>query len=503
MISCAITTSLLGCFITLFLFARHIYFLELPFWADICCVAAMLIIGCFPLLSEYNFEKCLGTAYPIYRYTLYFVFVGSIIFFTLTIISDVFAFASLKMGLIKNMPTGIYSLCILAVSALCSFYALYAGIKIPDVKSINLYSDKITEAKKIVLLSDIHIHRVINPEKVKGIVDAANKLNPDIILLDGDIIDDDVEKVHNISLLLQELKAKEGIYFVTGNHEFYTGYKQSVQELKSFGFKFLENDGVSLGNIYLAGIPDVFSGANFGRTANIEEAFAFADNNQFKILMSHTPTDFHAGNNFDLELSGHTHGGQIFPFHILTKIHNKYLAGMYDMENDAKIYVTSGSGQWGPQMRFLAPSEITLINILPEGNKNMKKADIDTVFAQGEPNPYGKFFTGQTYLTRLSANDTTWNSSLANVTFEPRARTNWHKHSGGQILLVLGGEGRYQERGGEIRILHKGDVVRIPLNVEHWHGAAPDSWFTHISVETNLPDNQTTWLEPVTDAEYK
>ena len=181
MTSCAIITSLLGCFITLFLFARHIYFLELPFGADICCIAAMLIIGCFPLLSEYNFEKFLGAAYPIYRYTLYFVFVGSIIFFTLTIISDVFAFASLKMGLIKNMPTGIYSLCILAVSALCSFYALYAGIKIPDVKSINLYSDKITEAKKIVLLSDIHIHRVINPEKVKGIVDADNKLNPDII----------------------------------------------------------------------------------------------------------------------------------------------------------------------------------------------------------------------------------------------------------------------------------------------------------------------------------
>ena len=99
-------------------------------------------------------------------------------------------------------------------------------------------------------------------------------------------------------------------------------------------------------------------------------------------------------------------------------------------------------------------------------------------------------------------NDTTWNSSIANVTFEPGARTNWHKHSGGQILLVTAGEGRYQEKGQPVRILHKGDVVRIPLNVEHWHGAAPDSWFAHISIETNLPDNETTWLEPVTDEEY-
>lgn len=137
------------------------------------------------------------------------------------------------------------------------------------------------------------------------------------------------------------------------------------------------------------------------------------------------------------------------------------------------------------------------------GAKEMKQAPIDTVFEQGEPNPYGKFFTGQTYLNMLSAKDGTFNAPIGNVTFEPGARTNWHKHSGGQILLVLGGEGRYQERGGRIQILHKGDVVRIPPQAEHWHGAAPDSWFTHISVETNVPDNQTIWLEPVNDKEYK
>ena len=103
----------------------------------------------------------------------------------------------------------------------------------------------------------------------------------------------------------------------------------------------------------------------------------------------------------------------------------------------------------------------------------------------------------------LSNNDEIWNSSIGNVTFEPKARTNWHKHSGGQILLVLAGEGRYQERGKEIQILHQGDVVRIAPDVEHWHGAAPNEWFTHISVETNLPNNKATWLEAVSDEEYK
>lgn len=134
----------------------------------------------------------------------------------------------------------------------------------------------------------------------------------------------------------------------------------------------------------------------------------------------------------------------------------------------------------------------------------MKKAPIDTVFAQGDVNPYGKFFTGTTYLNMLNAKDDVFNAPLGNVTFEPGARTHWHKHAGGQILLVLNGEGRYQERGGKIQILKKGDVVRIAPHVEHWHGAAPDGWFVHVSLETNAHQNGgTDWLDPVTDEQYK
>lgn len=135
--------------------------------------------------------------------------------------------------------------------------------------------------------------------------------------------------------------------------------------------------------------------------------------------------------------------------------------------------------------------------------KTVRKPPIDTIFAQGDVNPFGKFFTGTTYLTRLNAPEGTFKTSLANVTFEPGARTHWHKHDGGQILLVLNGEGRYQERGKELQILKKGDVVRIPADAEHWHGAAPESWFVHISVEPNPEKTKTDWLNPVTDEEYK
>lgn len=145
---------------------------------------------------------------------------------------------------------------------------------------------------------------------------------------------------------------------------------------------------------------------------------------------------------------------------------------------------------------------LTLAVLLIGGNMTDAKT-LKQPFEQGEINPYNKFFTGTTYLYRLSENDEIWNSSIANVTFEPGARTNWHKHSGGQILLVTSGEGRYCEKGGKIRIIKKGDTVRIPPDVIHWHGAAPDKWFSHISIETNLPNNTTEWLEPVSDEQYK
>ena len=141
--------------------------------------------------------------------------------------------------------------------------------------------------------------------------------------------------------------------------------------------------------------------------------------------------------------------------------------------------------------------------LITGGLSSVMAKDIQQPFERGELNPYNKFFTGNTYLTRLVENDDIWNSSIANVTFEKGARTNWHKHSGGQILLVTAGEGRYQEKGKEIQVLKPGDAVKIPPNVEHWQGAAPNSEFAHISIETNLPNNTTTWLEPVTDAEYK
>ena len=122
------------------------------------------------------------------------------------------------------------------------------------------------------------------------------------------------------------------------------------------------------------------------------------------------------------------------------------------------------------------------------------------VFPLGEKNEaFAKYFIGQSYLSML----TTERVPIGNVTFEPGCRNNWHiHHKGGQILLVTGGRGYYQEWGEEPQELHPGDVVNIPPEVKHWHGAAPDSWFSHLAVEVPTEGSSNEWLEAVSDEQY-
>lgn len=126
------------------------------------------------------------------------------------------------------------------------------------------------------------------------------------------------------------------------------------------------------------------------------------------------------------------------------------------------------------------------------------------IFPKGEklPAKYSQYFTGTAWLSMLVSGGNEFNCPIGNVTFEPGCRNNWHKHPGGQILLVTGGRGYYQEEGKSAQELHPGDVVTITPNVKHWHGAAPDSWFVHLSIETNVNAGAPEWLEPVTDEEY-
>lgn len=125
----------------------------------------------------------------------------------------------------------------------------------------------------------------------------------------------------------------------------------------------------------------------------------------------------------------------------------------------------------------------------------------NTIFEKGDRAP-ADYFTGTTWLKMLVTADDTFNTSIGNVTFEPGARNNWHTHPGGQILIVTNGIGYYQEKGKPIQILNKGDVIKIPPGVKHWHGASYNSEMTHLAINTNTQKGIVVWLERVTDEEY-
>ena len=140
---------------------------------------------------------------------------------------------------------------------------------------------------------------------------------------------------------------------------------------------------------------------------------------------------------------------------------------------------------------------------LPYEDEAMRAHAKEMVFPIGNPNDgFAKYFIGKSYLAPISTSQV----KIFNVTFEPKCRNNWHVHhaktGGGQILIVVGGRGYYQEWGKAPQELNVGDIVNIPANVKHWHGAAPDSWFSHLSVEVPGTETSNEWCEPVTDEEY-
>lgn len=132
---------------------------------------------------------------------------------------------------------------------------------------------------------------------------------------------------------------------------------------------------------------------------------------------------------------------------------------------------------------------------------NQTSSNETIIFPQGEKIT-NNYFTGTAWLHMLLPNDTTLNCAVGNVTFEPCSKNNWHKHPGGQILLVTEGEGCYQEYGNPVQIIKKGDVVKVNPNVKHWHGATPYSSMTHIAITPNTQFGSVEWLEPVPEEEY-
>ena len=219
-------------------------------------------------------------------------------------------------------------------------------------------------------ISDVHIGLIVREERLKNILNKVKEVNPDILVCTGDLVDGQINKLEGLAELFLEIKPRYGKYAVTGNHEYYAGLGQALKFTKKAGFIVLRGKAIVVGELLnLAGVDDS-TGKSFNLFTDVPEKGILSglDHKRFTILLKHRPNiDKSANGLFDLQLSGHTHKGQIFPFSLLIKLLFVQDAGYMKLESGSSLYVNRGSGTWGPPIRFLSPPEVTVIELVNEG----------------------------------------------------------------------------------------------------------------------------------------
>jgi len=253
-----------------------------------------------------------------------------------------------------------------------SGFGVWSAIRPVEVKHVPVQLKKLParlNGLRLVQLSDVHVGLTIGRDFVEDVVKKVNALEPDVVAITGDLIDGSVEDLGDAVSPLGDIRASLGTFFVTGNHEYYSGADSWLGFLNNIGIRTLRNEHVLLEkdgeSFHLAGVDD-WTAHQFGggHGADLPRAMKGRDTSKPVVLMAHQPVQFDEArkHGVDLQISGHTHGGQIFPFGLLTRLVQPFVSGLHQ-RGDSQIYVSSGTGYWGPPMRVAAPAEITLIEL--------------------------------------------------------------------------------------------------------------------------------------------
>lgn len=239
------------------------------------------------------------------------------------------------------------------------FYGYFEANNI-KIETLEITSDKISRDLKIAFLSDLHHGHTVSDEYVKKVIKKLIQERIDLLLLGGDILE---TGWNNDASIWEQINPALGKFAVSGNHEFYLGYEKSKKIYEDMGVTLIDNKSLNLGELNLIGLPDEVYRTQFdGNIEDIQRLKNSISNNKFTILVKHRPRKVETGL-VDLQLSGHTHKGQILPFAIITKIFYPLHSGLYDISPEYKIYVSRGIGTWGPRIRIASRPEITIIKL--------------------------------------------------------------------------------------------------------------------------------------------
>ncbi|MFF5450939.1 metallophosphoesterase [Streptomyces sp. NPDC012950] len=246
-------------------------------------------------------------------------------------------------------------------------YGTYGVLRGPRVKRVTVPLAKIPRAAhgyRIAVVSDVHLGPILGRAHTQRIVDAVNSTQPDLIAIVGDLVDGTVEDLGPAAEPLARLRARHGSFFVTGNHEYFSGADAWVDHVRELGLRPLRNERLEIAAGFdLAGVDDV-AGESEGQGPDFGRALGDRDRARAAVLLAHQPIVVHDAvrHGVDLQLSGHTHGGQLWPGNLLAELANPTVAGL-ERYGDTQLYVSRGAGAWGPPVRVGAPSDITVVEL--------------------------------------------------------------------------------------------------------------------------------------------
>ncbi|UTB33633.1 MAG: metallophosphoesterase [Methanobacterium sp. ERen5] len=323
------------------------------------------LFGVEPGLGFYTLLVIAAVSYPLAamiervvsnNYTRVFYTVASswmgISFYVLTVMAVYWL-----LSIFIKIPGEVAGTIIIVLSALLSGYSLINSGHI-DIKHVNIPLNGLERKVRAVQLSDIHIGSIRNSEYLEEVVEKTNKIDPELVLITGDMVDGSARLHTHTFNAINQLKAP--VFFIMGNHETYEGLDEVLRVLRGVKMKILRDQMVEFNGIQIIGVEYSFE------RNHMKNVLSKVDIDQSKpsIVLYHTPTELEATADagVGLQLSGHTHAGQMLPFNYLVRLMFRYMNGMYKYK-DTYLYVSPGTGTWGPPMRLGSRCEITVLDL--------------------------------------------------------------------------------------------------------------------------------------------
>ncbi|MCW1352292.1 metallophosphoesterase [Campylobacter jejuni] len=263
----------------------------------------------------------------------------------------------------------LFDFAIITLAAVSIYTSINNAIRVPEIQSVDIHLAKLDRDLKIAMLTDIHLGKNLHKDFLDKLIVEVNLQKPDMVVIVGDLIDTNPKELQNYISRLNDLNSTYGTFYALGNHEYYHGIEEVLDLLKKYtNMKILLNQNLDLGFINIAGLGDL-AGLSKGLYApDLARVKVDLNTSKPSILLAHQPKTalLYDLSDFDLVLSGHTHGGQIFPFMFLVKLQQGFIRGLYNLGENTKLFVSSGAGFWGPSLRVFAPNEIAILNLKGE-----------------------------------------------------------------------------------------------------------------------------------------